>query len=230
MTDLAGTADAVSPGGGATLSSGGGATVSSGGGATVSSGGGAAEVDRIVGSIGPRLRELRLQQSLSLQQLAERAGVSAAAIHKIERNGMVPTITTLLKLADAFDRPVGYFVDEEADGAGPVAFTPAPDRGAAYTPHAGVKAETISGSYARFFLDGAVTTIEPGAGSGPVLDQHQGEELLFMLDGGLSFSVDGIEYNLGPGDALHFRTDRPHRWENRRKTAARVLWIRLRPL
>ncbi|HVL06580.1 MAG TPA: XRE family transcriptional regulator [Acidimicrobiales bacterium] len=187
-------------------------------------------VDRIVGSIGPRLRELRLQQSLSLQQLAERAGVSAAAIHKIERNGMVPTITTLLKLADAFDRPVGYFVDEDAEGAGPVAFTPAPERGAAYSPHAGVKAQAISGSYARFFLDGAVTTVEPGAGSGPAPEQHQGEELLFMLDGALAFQVDGIDYQLGPGDALHFRTDRPHRWENRGTAAARALWIRLRPL
>jgi transcriptional regulator with XRE-family HTH domain len=196
----------------------------------MSSGGGAASVDRIVGSIGPRLRELRLQQSLSLQQLAERAGVSAAAIHKIERNGMVPTITTLLKLADAFDRPVGYFVDEEADGAGPVAFTPAPERGAAYSPHAGVNAQSISGSYARFFLDGAVTTIEAGAGSGPALDQHQGEELVFMLDGTLAFEVDGIDYRLGAGDALHFRTDRPHRWQNSGTTVARALWIRLRPL
>ena len=200
------------------------------GGAATESSGGAAAVDSIVGSIGPRLRELRLQQSLSLQQLAERAGVSAAAIHKIERNGMVPTITTLLKLADAFDRPVGYFVDEEADGAGPVAFTPAPARGAAYSPHAGVEAQSISGSYARFFLDGAVTTIEAGAGSGPALDQHQGEELLFMLDGALAVFVDGTEYNLGPGDSLHFRTDRPHRWENCGAKVARVLWIRLRPL
>jgi len=197
--------------------------------APVSSSGGAS-VDRIVGSIGPRLRELRLQQSLSLQQLAERAGVSAAAIHKIERNGMVPTITTLLKLADAFDRPVGYFVDEEADGAGPVAFTPAPERGAAYSPHAGVVAQSISGSYARFFLDGAVTTVEAGAGSGAGLSQNQGEELLFMLDGTLAFEVDGTDYRLGPGDALHFRTDRPHRWENRERTPARALWIRLRPL
>jgi transcriptional regulator with XRE-family HTH domain len=187
-------------------------------------------VDRIVGSIGPRLRELRLQQSLSLQQLAERAGVSAAAIHKIERNGMVPTITTLLKLADAFDRPVGYFVDEEADGAGPVAFTPAPARGAAYSPHAGVAAQAISGSYARFFLDGAVTTVEAGAGSGAALGQHQGEELLFMLDGTLAFEIDGIDHRLQPGDALHFRTDRPHRWLNSDTTVARVLWIRLRPL
>jgi len=187
-------------------------------------------VDRIVSSIGPRLRELRLQQSLSLQQLAERAGVSAAAIPKIERNGMVPTITTLLKLADAFDRLVGYFVDEEAEGAGPVAFTPAPERGAAYTPYVGVKAQSISGSYARFFLDGSVATVEAGAGSGVALDQHQGEELLFMLDGALAFTVDGIDYQLGAGDALHFRTDRPHRWENRGAAPAQALWIRLRPL
>jgi len=192
--------------------------------------GAVAAVDRIVGSIGPRLRELRLQQSLSLQQLAERAGVSAAAIHKIERNGMVPTITTLLKLADAFDRPVGYFVDEEADGAGPVAFTPAPARGAAYSPHAGVEARSISGSYARFFLDGTVTTVEAGAGSGAGLSQNQGEELLFMLEGRVAFEVDGVDYQLGPGDALHFRTDRPHRWENSGTKVARVLWIRLRPL
>jgi transcriptional regulator with XRE-family HTH domain len=192
--------------------------------------GGDTAVDRIVSSIGPRLRELRLQQSLSLQQLAERAGVSAAAIHKIERSGMVPTITTLLKLADAFDRPVGYFVDEEADGAGPVAYTPAPERGAAYTPYAGVAFEAIAGSYARFFLDGAVATVEPGAGSGAAVAQHQGEELVFMLDGTLAFEVDGLAYRLSPGDALHFRTDRAHRWENPGRALARALWIRLRPL
>jgi transcriptional regulator with XRE-family HTH domain len=187
-------------------------------------------VDRIVSSIGPRLRELRLQQSLSLQQLAERAGVSAAAIHKIERNGMVPTITTLLKLADAFDRPVGYFVDEEADGAGPVAFTAAPDRGAAYTPYAGVESRSISGSYARFFLDGEMTTVAPGAGTGAGLVQRQGEELVFVLDGALDFEVDGLAYRVGPGDALHFRTDRPHRWANDGPDPARALWVRLRPL
>ena len=56
---------------------------------------------RIVSSIGPKLRDLRLQRGLSLQQVAERADVSAAAIHKIEKSGMVPTITTLLKLAGA---------------------------------------------------------------------------------------------------------------------------------
>ena len=62
-------------------------------------------VEAIVGSIGPKVKRLRQEQRLSLQQLAEKAEVSAAAIHKIERNNMVPTITTLLKLATALGRP-----------------------------------------------------------------------------------------------------------------------------
>src|SRR6516165_1569085 len=70
-------------------------------------------LEQIVSSIGPKLRELRVQRGLSLQQLADQADVSAAAIHKIERSGMVPTITTLLKIAGALNRPVSYFVNED---------------------------------------------------------------------------------------------------------------------
>jgi transcriptional regulator with XRE-family HTH domain len=187
-------------------------------------------VDRIVGAIGPRMRELRLQRGLSLQQLAERAGVSAAAIHKIERNGMVPTITTLLKLADAFDRPVGWFVDEEGPAAGPVAFTAAADRPVAFSPQPGVEMAAVTGTYARFLLDGSVATIEPGAGSGLGEGERQGEELVFVLDGELEFDVDGRVYRLGEGDALHLRTDRPHHWSNPGGAPASALWVSVRPL
>jgi transcriptional regulator with XRE-family HTH domain len=55
----------------------------------------------VVSAIGPKVREARQALGLSLQQLAARAEVSAAAIHKVERGDMVPTITTLLELAAA---------------------------------------------------------------------------------------------------------------------------------
>src|SRR4051794_31555351 len=66
----------------------------------------------VVDAIGPKVRDLRQQAGLSLQQLARRADVSAASVHKVERGDMVPTITTLLKLADALERPIGHFVDD----------------------------------------------------------------------------------------------------------------------
>src|SRR5262249_7696735 len=71
------------------------------------------ELVPIVGSIGFKVFSRRKRLGLSLQQLGERSDVSAAAIHKIEQGGMVPTITTLLKIAGALGRPVSYFVEED---------------------------------------------------------------------------------------------------------------------
>lgn len=196
------------------------------------SGAGAAllsDLHQIVSSIGPKLRELRLQQRLSMQQLADRADVSAAAIHKIERSGMVPTITTLLKLAAALDRPVSYFVDEDAEESGPVVFTPAGARNSVYTSHHGIDLSGISGPYGRFFVAGAIATVDPGADSGPNPMEHPGEELVFVLDGVLEFSVEDQRFRLQKGDAIHFRTDRRHTWRNPGTRDARAVWMALRP-
>lgn len=187
-------------------------------------------LSRIVSSIGPKLRDLRLQRGLSLQQLAERADVSAAAIHKIEKSGMVPTITTLLKLAGALNRSISYFVDEETEQNGPAVLVRADERRIVYTSHLGIDLAGISGPYGRFFLAGAVATLEPGASSGDNPMEHPGEELVFVLEGSMEFEVDGQGYRLAEGDSVHFRTDRPHRWKNPGKRPARAVWMALRPI
>lgn len=187
-------------------------------------------LQQIVSSIGPKLRELRKQRGLSLQQLAERSDVSAAAIHKIERNGMVPTITTLLKLAGALNRPVSYFVDEGPADARPVAYTTATQRRTLYTSHQGIDLAAISGPYGRFFLAGAVATIDPHASSGDKPMEHPGEELVLVLEGDFEVEVDGVPFRLAEGDALHWRTDRPHSWRNSTSAPARAVWLALRPL
>ena len=42
-------------------------------------------IDQIVSSIGDKIAYLRKQKDLSLNQLAEKAGVSVTTIHKLER-------------------------------------------------------------------------------------------------------------------------------------------------
>ncbi len=185
-------------------------------------------VEEIVSSIGPKVKALRQEQRLSLQQLAVKAEVSAAAIHKIERNDMVPTITTLLKVASALDRPVTYFVEPAGDQPEPVAFTPASDRPALFTPHAGLTLAGISGPYAPFRSAAAIATVEAGANSGDKPLVHAGEELVFTLEGTMIFDIAGQRYDVGVGDALHFMGDQPHHWANPGSSDARALWIALR--
>lgn len=185
-------------------------------------------VDDIVSSIGPKVKMLRQEQRLSLQQLAVKAEVSAAAIHKIERNDMVPTITTLLKVATALDRPVTFFVEQDGGQPDPVAFTPASDRPAVFTPHEGLTLAGISGPYAPFRSAAAIASVAPGANSGEKPLVHAGEELVFTLEGTLTFDIAGTRHEVGAGDALHFMGDQPHHWVNEDKAEARVLWIALR--
>ncbi len=185
-------------------------------------------VEGVVSSIGPRLQRLRRQQRLSLQQLAARAEVSAAAIHKIERNDMVPTITTLLKIAAALERPVGYFIDPEDGAYEPATLIRAEQRPAVFTPHRGLHLAGISGPYAQFAGAAAVATVDPGAGSGDKPLTHPGEELIYVTHGRLVFDVAGVRYELGEGDSLHFVGDQPHHWSNEESKAATAIWFALR--
>jgi transcriptional regulator with XRE-family HTH domain len=184
-------------------------------------------VDGIVNSIGPKVKKLRQEQRLSLQQLAIKAEVSAAAIHKIERNDMVPTITTLLKIAAALDRAVTYFVEDEGYHE-PIAFIPAGRRPAVFTPHEGLTLEGVSGPYTPFRSAAAVATVSPGANSGSKPLVHAGEELVFTLEGRLVFEIAGVRHEVEAGDALHFMGDQPHHWANEETEPARALWVALR--
>ena len=187
-----------------------------------------ADLTTIVSGIGPKVRSLRKKAGLSLQQLAEQAEVSAAAIHKIEQSGMVPTITTLLKVAGALGKPVAYFVDEQ-EPSEPTVFTPDGEHRPIYTSHAGIDLAGISGTYSRFNIAGARATVLPGASSGTRMLEHPGEELVYLITGQLEFVVGGTEYVLTPGDALHFRTVQQHSWRNPTSVPATALWMAHRP-
>lgn len=197
--------------------------------ASRSDAGAGGEVQRIVGSIGLKVFSHRKRMGLSLQQLGERSDVSAAAIHKIEQGGMVPTITTLLKLASALGRPVSYFVEEEGGLDDVAVFTPPEENRPVFTSHQGIELESISGPYGRFLLAGARACVVPGGNSGRKPMQHPGEELVHVLSGVLEFTVTGQPYRVVPGSTLHFQGDQPHTWANPGPEEARAIWMALRP-
>lgn len=185
-------------------------------------------VEGIVGAIGPKLQRLRQEQRLSLQQLAVRAEVSAAAIHKIERNDMVPTITTLLKICAALERPVSYFTEVDEGEPELATLTRADERQGVFTPHRGLHLAGLSGGYAHFRGAAAMATVEPGACSGDKPMLHPGEELVLLTEGALVFTIAGTRFELGPGDSLHFIGEQPHHWANETSDPATAVWFALR--
>jgi transcriptional regulator with XRE-family HTH domain len=164
--------------------------------------------------VGERIGHLRGQAGLSLRELAERSGVSFATIQKIENNAIVPSVATLLKIAQSLGRTVGFFLDEPLDDERTLVLTRKPDRAVTPVPASRLTIEDVGLSLRNALLQATLLTIGPGGESGEEPLLHPGEEVKFCLKGRLEYCVGGKAYLLKAGDCLHFKSDVPHRWRN----------------
>ena len=185
------------------------------------------DIERTVSALGAKLAMARAERGWSLAELARRAGVSTASVHKIEKSGMTPTIATLMKIASALGTSVSSFIDEDVEVPSAI-IVRGDERARLYTSKGGIALDNVSGRYGRYRLAGAEARVEPHANSGPDPMRHPGEELVYLLEGSMCFTVDGKPTHLEPGDSIHFRTDRPHTWENPSERPARALWFMVR--
>lgn len=183
-------------------------------------------IERTVSELGAKVARERSARGWSLAQLAQRSGLSTAAVHKIEKSGMTPTIASLMKIAAALGKSVAYFVDEPVTPDVNVVRGDA--RARVYTSKQGLDLRNLSGRYGGFAMAGAEAAVEPRAHSGPTRMNHPGEELVIVLEGRMAFDVDGERHELESGDSIHFRARRPHSWSNPSDEPARVVWLVVR--
>ena len=63
-------------------------------------------------NIGSRLGDLRKRKKMTLDELSSKSGVSKSIISQIERNISNPTISTVMRIAEALDETLsGFFMD-----------------------------------------------------------------------------------------------------------------------
>ena len=186
-------------------------------------------IEAAVGSIGPKMRELRQQRGLSLLQMAALSEVSAASIHKVERGDMVPTITTLMKLAAAFGQPVAYFVDDQPRDSDGAVLTRADARPPLPSAAQGEQRARVTALSPRFRLCGETVQLDAGASGHEESTARPGEQLLVVLAGSLDVLVGEQSLTVRKGDALHYLTDRPLHWTNTSRRPVTVLRVSLPP-
>jgi DNA-binding XRE family transcriptional regulator len=182
-------------------------------------------IDDIVSRLGEKIKLLRTKKNLSLKDLSERCRISAAAIHKIESNGIIPTITTMMKIADALGKKVSHFIEESNEDKD-VVFVSAKSREPILTFKKGLQLSGISAKqYGDFIMTAAYAVLDVGASSGQKPTKHKGEELVYCLQGKVEFKIKGETYILGPGDSLNYRTQINHKWKNVGDKKAKLIWV-----
>lgn len=176
---------------------------------------------------GHRIRNLRRQQRISLRELAARTGLSPSYVSSVERSLGRPSFASLQKLAAALGTNVSHMLDQE-----PVV----PPNEVVVRPHQrrrlqldtpGIVMEQLAA--VEQDLEPSLMRISPGCGSGESYF-HEGEEFVLILEGTLEITLDEtFDYVLEPGDAITFRSQRPHRWRNTGSRETVLVWVNTPP-
>ena len=169
--------------------------------------------------VGAIIRARRRQMQLTLQELADAAGISVGYLSQVERDHATPSLGTLAQVARALDVGIDYFI---ATPSAKTALTRQGERRKFSVDGSSVIYEQLGAEFAGNVLSSFILTVPPGYRSEVV--SHEGEEIIYVLEGAITQRLEDEEMVMSAGDSLHFRGNRPHAWSNHTDQPARLLW------
>jgi transcriptional regulator with XRE-family HTH domain len=181
-----------------------------------------AEATESAVDVGRQLRVLRASRGLSLRALANLSGLNVNTLSLIENGKTSPSVSTLQQLAQALQAPITAFFETEPPQK-QVVFQKAGQRRQAPFSH-GILEDMGAGLSLRGGQP-LLVTLEPHANSGSTPIVHTGQELVYCLEGRISYRIDREDYLLESGDSLIFEAHLPHRWGNAGDVPSRSLLI-----
>ncbi|RLA91866.1 MAG: hypothetical protein DRG20_00075 [Deltaproteobacteria bacterium] len=162
--------------------------------------------------IANRIRELRNKKGLSLSKLAQKTGFAKSYLSQIENMKREPPISTLTKIAYAFGVDIMYLITGQKSEEEEEKFViiKAHERKTVNKSEGSKEYQYQSITYKKKnrLMDGYILTAGFEFPSEPL--NHEGEELVFMLEGKQEVIYDGKRYIAEEGDCFYFDSNRPH--------------------
>ena len=173
--------------------------------------------------IAEKLKALRLENRLTLKQLAAKAGCTDAYLSQLERGHANPSIMTLKKIAAALGaRVVDFFLEPEQNGKD-VVFREK-DRVRIHFNRGDARIQMLVRDVQNKRMQPFYTTLEPGGGSGGFYS-HAGEEFGIVLQGILAIQIGDHCYKVRKNESFYFSSLEPHSWWNPGKRKTVVVWV-----
>lgn len=177
-------------------------------------------------AIGSRVKQLRTKKRLTLKQLSDLTGLSTGFLSQLERGISTIAIDSLSKVAASLDVELTSFFNPVIQATGEPVTRSFEQQFVKVSPR--VAECVLSKDTLGFQHLPRLIQIMPSASiAEPPTEMysHQGEEILYVLEGILTVYINGSEYVLYPGDTLQLNSEDPHNWANRTSRNVRFLQI-----
>lgn len=176
--------------------------------------------------IGTKIKYYRVQQQLTLKQVADRVDLSVGFLSQVERGLTALSLNTLSKLADAYGINITAFFSHDTSGENDSFVVRSYERNCLRTTpdfiHYSMSREL---NYSSFFPE--IFELFPGSGRIGEAFQHKQEEYIYVLEGVLTVQLEEEEYTLYPGDGMQIPSNYKHIWQNNTPHMVKVFSVAL---
>ncbi len=178
----------------------------------------------IIVQIMAKLKDIRKEKNITLQELAESAGVTKGMLSQVENNRTIPSLTVFLSIIKSMQIDINdFFTDFNTSQNSKVIFKKAVQ----YQPFE--KENTVGFHYQRimsstieaYHVDFVLLTLLPDAQRAPV--QTDAFEFKYVLKGTVEYTIGKETFLMQAGDAVFFDATEPHNPKNVGDTDAQLL-------
>ena len=160
--------------------------------------------------IGKRIKNLRLEKRVTLEGLAAQTGFTKGYLSKVEKSEKAPPVSTLDIIARALDVTISTLLEEQSNFSS-LCLVKKKERtriARAGTPY-DYEYESLAYKFKNRVMEPFILTL-PVNPKKKTVYRHEGQEILFVLEGTMKFRHGTEELIAEPGDCLYFDSGIAH--------------------
>jgi transcriptional regulator with XRE-family HTH domain len=171
-----------------------------------------ATTDKSVDEIGVRIKKLREEKNLSLDELSKLTGFGVDFLESIESNKIQPQLGTVIKLSKALDSAFSRLVSGVGDKLYSVTRKSEEKPVSRSTSQKGKKQiykyKSLAAEVKGRHMEALIVQLEENPGQ--EMSVHEGEEFIYILDGVAVLKIGEDVFDLNPGDSVYYLSTTPH--------------------
>lgn len=175
--------------------------------------------------IGEKIKELRVQKSLTQEELADRAELSKGFISQLERDLTSPSIATLVDILQCLGTNLEEFFSDTSSEQ--VVFKKT-DYFEKYDSELNNQIKWIIPNAQKNMLEPILLTLDPGGSTYPD-NPHEGEEFGYVLSGSITLHIGNKSYKAKKGESFYFTAGKKHYITTSEKQGASLIWVSTPP-
>ncbi len=163
--------------------------------------------------VGERVRMVREERGLSLNDISRRTGIDVQILEQVEDGSVAPPLGTVIRLAKALDMKMGYFISGEENQ--PYTIVQQGDRkvvsryDSEKDKQYGYEYESLAPHKKDRHMEPFLVTLSPSK-TEEERSTHDGQEFIYVIRGQMEVRLGDEVHVLKPRDSIYYDSTMPH--------------------